>query len=78
MPHFVLQTPLTFTPGCGIGVLLRMVWVMGIIAYRMIRGERDEESDYTAIVFEQHAEYVAPPPQYIDEKVETIENKPAA
>ena len=55
-----------------------MVWVMGIIAYRMIRGERDEESDYTAIVFEQHAEYVAPPPQYIDEKVETIENKPAA
>jgi len=67
-----------FVIGCGIGVLLRMVWVMAIITYRMIRGERDEEPDYTTIVFEQHAEeYVIPPPQYIDEKVEAIDNKPA-
>jgi len=67
-----------FVIGCGIGVLLRMVWVMGIITYRMIRGERDEESDYTTIVFEQHAEeYVVPPPQYTDEKVEAVDNKPA-
>jgi hypothetical protein len=68
-----------FVIGCGIGVLLRMIWVMGIITYRMIRGERNEESHYTTIVFEQATdEYVAPPPQYIDEKVEAIDNKPAS
>jgi hypothetical protein len=57
--------------GCGIGVLLRMVWVMAIITYRMIRGERDEETEYAEIHFEHDAEeLIVPPPQYSDEKVE--------
>jgi len=66
-----------FVIGCGIGVLLRMIWVMCIITYRMIRGERDEEPEYAQLIFEHDAEeLVVPPPQYNDEKVETVDNKP--
>jgi hypothetical protein len=54
-----------------------MVWVMFIITYRMIRGERDEEVEYTELVFEQDAEDLfILPPQYSDEKVEAANDKP--
>ena len=62
--------------GCGIGVLLRMVWVMSIITYRMLRGDR--EPQYIQIVCEeQDAEPVVAPPQYIQEKVILIEDDDA-
>jgi len=65
-----------FVLGCGIGVLLRMVWVMCIITYRLIKGGRDEEADYAVFIFEQDPEeLVVPPPQYTDEKVEAVEDK---
>ncbi|KIM83448.1 hypothetical protein PILCRDRAFT_819690 [Piloderma croceum F 1598] len=67
-----------FVIGCGLGVLMRMVWVMAIVTYRMIRGQRDEDIEYTEIVFEHDAEnLVVSPPQYSDEKVEVVDNKPA-
>jgi hypothetical protein len=67
-----------FVIGCGIGVLLRMVWVMCIITYRMIRGERDEETEYAELIFEHDAEeLIVPPPRYNDEKVEAVDNKPS-
>lgn len=53
-----------------------MIWVMAIISYRMIKGEREEDSEYAVLVFEQDAEeLVLPPPQYTDEKVEAVDNK---
>jgi hypothetical protein len=65
-----------FVLGCGIGVLLRMVWVMCIITYRLIKGGRDEDADYAVFIFEQDPEeLVVPPPQYTDEKVEAVEDK---
>jgi hypothetical protein len=66
--------------GCGIGVLLRMVWVMIIVTARMIKGSRasaEDEVEYT-LVFEQalpvDAEEIAvPPPKYTDEKAQPVD-----
>jgi hypothetical protein len=53
-----------FVLGCGIGVLLRMMWVMTVITYRMIKGDNDERPEY-AVVCEHYAEDIlVPPPQY--------------
>ncbi|KAH7889033.1 hypothetical protein F5I97DRAFT_1857699 [Phlebopus sp. FC_14] len=63
-----------FVLGCGIGVLLRMFWVLSVLAYRTIRGEREEVTDHAYIVLEQDAENLyVPPPQYTDEKVKAAE-----
>jgi hypothetical protein len=40
-----------FVLGCGIGVLLRMVWILAVVSYRMIRGTNENEIGYTEIVF---------------------------
>jgi len=59
-----------FVLGCGLGVLLRMFWVLSVLAYRTVRGERGEETlDREYIVYEQVPEtlFVAPP-EYVDEK----------
>lgn len=63
-----------FVLGCGIGVLLRMFWVMSVLAYRTVRGERLEEVSHGYIMFEHDAEsnFVAPP-EYTDEKVKVAE-----
>lgn len=48
-----------------------MFWVLSVLTYRTVRGERGEETlDREYIVFEQVPEtlFVAPP-QYVDEKV---------
>lgn len=51
---------------------------MAIVTYRMIRGQRDEDIEYTEIVFEHDAEnLIVLPPQYSDEKVEIVDDKPA-
>ena len=54
-------SPLALT-GCGIGVLLRMFWVMVLVSARAIRGSRDDEAEYD-VVFDE-AEMLVPPPQY--------------
>ncbi|KAF5346764.1 hypothetical protein D9756_010438 [Leucocoprinus leucothites] len=61
-----------FVLGCGIGVLLRMFWVLTVVTYRAIRGDR--EDDYTQVaVIEEYVDaedVVVPPPTYTasDEK----------
>ena len=60
--------------GCGIGVLLRMFWVLTVIAYRLFRGDREEDVQYIAVVRNHYDNgeeaIIPPPPQYIiDEKV---------
>ncbi|KAH8806887.1 hypothetical protein DL96DRAFT_1473897 [Flagelloscypha sp. PMI_526] len=61
-----------FVLGCGIGVLLRMVFVMVILSYRAIKGssrkeEEDESEVQYAVIYEYQddAEEIAvPPPNY--------------
>lgn len=58
--------------GCGIGVLLRMLWVVTIVVARTIRGTRNTEDEdvHSVLVFEADAENILlPPPEYTDEKV---------
>jgi len=72
-----------FVFGCGIGVLLRMFWVLAIVSYRMIRGPKEDENKYTEIlVVESYddAEEVAPAPPtytYSDEKADKDKVAPA-
>ncbi|KAF8207953.1 hypothetical protein K438DRAFT_1814688 [Mycena galopus ATCC 62051] len=71
--HFALMSlgvwegrAVAFVLGCGIGVLLRMFWVISVLAFRAIRGPSSSSSshEYTVLSFEDaDAEeiFVAPP-----------------
>lgn len=50
---------------------MRMFWVLSVLAFRTVRGEREETLDPEYVVYEQVPEtlFVAPP-QYVDEKVD--------
>ncbi|PCH35947.1 hypothetical protein WOLCODRAFT_28229 [Wolfiporia cocos MD-104 SS10] len=83
--HFALMAlgpwegrAVAFVLGCGIGVLLRMMWVLGIVMVRAISGRRSEDAAET--VFDLDAEEIlVPPPQYTDEKVAiATDDKPNA
>jgi hypothetical protein len=51
-----------FVLGCGIGVLLRMFWVLAVVAYRVIkRRPGSEEDEYTHITIFEEVEVEAPP-----------------
>lgn len=58
-----------FVLGCGIGVLLRMVWVLSVISYRAIKGNREPENtetEYSLVLDQSDMEpaeviFVAPP-----------------
>ncbi|KAJ7034045.1 hypothetical protein C8F04DRAFT_1260306 [Mycena alexandri] len=85
--HFALMSlgpwegrAVAFVLGCGIGVLLRMFWVMAVISYRLIKGARpaseSDEHEYAVIGLDMDAEeiFVAPPMYtYPVEKVEVVE-----
>jgi hypothetical protein len=49
--------------GCGIGVLLRMVWVLAVLIVRGVRGTPEREEAIFLC-----AEEVVPPYTVIDEK----------
>ncbi|KAJ3919243.1 hypothetical protein F5877DRAFT_90173 [Lentinula edodes] len=76
--HFSLMTlgpwegrAVAFVLGCGLGVLLRMFWVLTVVAYRTVRGgNSNQESSYIALPNRYDPEEVfVPPPVYIvDEK----------
>ncbi|KAF8321501.1 hypothetical protein F5887DRAFT_927812 [Amanita rubescens] len=56
-----------FVLGCGLGVLLRMMWVLSVITFRAIRGRKAEETEYT-IIHEYIEDDEAPtsaPPSYV-------------
>lgn len=64
-----------FVMGCGIGVLLRMFWVLSVLVYRTIRGDREEQV-HEYIVLDQDIETVfVAPPRYTDEKHEFVEDE---
>lgn len=69
-----------FVLGCGIGVLLRMMWVLFVVAYRAVKGSKPEEHVYTEVVFieDDTDDLVVPPPTYVypvDEKAPIEESK---
>lgn len=47
-----------------------MVWVLAVISYRMIRGQREEEEYQEVIFIDDAEELILPPPQYTDDKVQ--------
>jgi len=63
-----------FVLGCGLGVILRMFWVLSVVTFRAIRGSRREEVEYT-IIHEYIPESPVPPPSYPVEKAEKAEDK---
>ncbi|KDR67785.1 hypothetical protein GALMADRAFT_257621 [Galerina marginata CBS 339.88] len=70
-----------FVLGCGIGVLLRMFWVLAIVTYRAIKGQREDEHEYEHVtVFEEYDDMPAlislPAYEYpVDEKIEIKEDE---
>ncbi|KAJ7765074.1 hypothetical protein DFH07DRAFT_1059008 [Mycena maculata] len=81
--HFALMSlgpwegrAVAFVLGCGIGVLLRMIWVMAVISYRVVRGQRpasEEEHEYTVVDLDAEEIFVAPPQYtYPVEKTEVV------
>ncbi len=52
--------------GCGIGVLMRMFWVLTVLLVRAVRNNPVPEPEETTIIV--YAEEVAPPYEVIDEK----------
>jgi hypothetical protein len=51
-----------------------MFWVITIVAYRMIKGEREEAPEY-ALVCEHYDEVIrVAPPSYMDEKAEVAQS----
>jgi hypothetical protein len=58
-----------FVLGCGIGVLLRMFWVLAVVMFRSLKGSKEDENKYTEIiVVEEYDDEDAPlapaPPTY--------------
>jgi hypothetical protein len=67
-----------FVLGCGIGVLLRMFWVLAIVTYRAVKGQREEEHEYCPVVTIEGSATPLPPYTYpADEKVELTIKAPA-
>ncbi|KAH7107961.1 hypothetical protein BKA62DRAFT_680538 [Auriculariales sp. MPI-PUGE-AT-0066] len=64
-----------FVLGCGIGVLLRLVWVMTVLMIRSFRNRRCEEEEEHEIVLTEEEQYLLPAPEYTNEKVEQEERR---
>jgi hypothetical protein len=65
--------------GCGIGVLLRMMFVLIVLSYRMIRGEPEHpEIEFVEVLYDDYADaenLLVPPPQYVCEGAELVDAK---
>ena len=75
-----------FVIGCGIGVLLRMFWVLAVVSFRTVRGPRAgyvpvstsimEESDDEMVVSAKSPKADLPKYLYlVDEKIVVEESK---
>ncbi|KAJ7354403.1 hypothetical protein DFH08DRAFT_44158 [Mycena albidolilacea] len=65
-----------FVLGCGLGVLLRMVWVLAVVAVRVVRGnnssQEQDEHEYAIVAMDAEEIFVAPPTYTypVDEKAQ--------
>ena len=69
-----------FVLGCGIGVLLRMFFVLSVVLYRSFRGSNDEPEYEEVLIFEveeNDARRAPPPYVYPVDQKETVEETPA-
>jgi len=66
-----------FVIGCGIGSLIRMFWVLVILAFRYRSSKPVESEEFeTVFIFEDHEDNQSlAPPQYFDEKVAVTEEQ---
>lgn len=72
---------LMYRSGCGIGVLIRMFFVLAVVMFRAVKGQRGEEQhEYSQITIIE--EFVddrnSSPPSYVDEKLpveEVVDNQ---
>jgi len=65
-----------FVLGCGIGVLFRMAFVLGVVMYRAMKGQRGEDQhEYSQItIIEEIVDNPnISPPKYLDEKVPIVD-----
>jgi hypothetical protein len=64
-----------FVLGCGIGVLLRMVFVLAVVMYRAVKGRGEEQHEYSQItIIEEIVNNPnTSPPSYLDEKVPIVD-----
>lgn len=64
-----------FVLGCGIGVLLRMFWVMAVVIFRAVRGGNSESNslsdEFDSIVFVEELD-VAPPAYHAEKRIEEV------
>jgi len=83
--HFALASlgpwegrAVAFVLGCGIGVLMRMIWVLAVVIVRTVRpGSQNTESDAVFDADLDAEEFTVSPPQYSDAKVPVVEEKMA-
>ncbi|KAL6301286.1 hypothetical protein BKA93DRAFT_828401 [Sparassis latifolia] len=82
--HFALMAlgpwegrAVAFVLGCGIGVLLRMLFVIGVVLVRALKGRRGEPEEID-VLFETDAAEVVPPPQYTEKVPVAVEEKASA
>ena len=61
-----IDEPILTVVGCGIGVLVRMIFVLTVLFVRALRGNLGAEPEETTILV--YAEEIAPPYEAIDEK----------
>ncbi|KIJ49404.1 hypothetical protein M422DRAFT_246495 [Sphaerobolus stellatus SS14] len=66
---------LAFVIGCGIGVLIRMFWVLAVVGFRSVRGSRREEELLASEVIFDEQEHLLPPPQYNESEAEDVKEK---
>jgi len=69
-----------FVLGCGIGVLLRMFFVLSVVLYRSLRGSNEEPEYEEVLVFEveeNEARRAPPPYVYPVDQKEAVEETPA-
>jgi len=52
-----------------------MIWVLAVVSYRAIKGDQEDEDEYSLVPDQYSAEeiFVAPPQYFVDEKV-PVEN----
>jgi hypothetical protein len=67
-----------FVLGCGIGVLFRMLFVLGVVMYRAVKGRGEEQHEYSQItIIEEIVDSPkSSPPSYADEKYPIVVETP--
>ncbi|KAF8587992.1 hypothetical protein K439DRAFT_716941 [Ramaria rubella] len=62
----------SFILGCGIGVLIRMFWVLAVLAIRSVKGKKQEEEFLGDEVLYEEEEHLLPPQYVVEEKSEPV------